>query len=153
MGRGEPSSMTQSGRGDEVPTMDGRVDDLNRVVELLVRKMEETFECSMDYSPRSIAYMDAVLAEVHNHRRGLTPSLFLAIGGYVGETLVRAFDGEWVEEDGNLAVRLPGGAHERTLEIFDWVKQAYANPHEDNIGQRLDAVLGDGLGPGPGAQA
>lgn len=129
--------------------MEGRIKELNRVVELLVRKMEESFQCEMDYSPRSIAYIDAVLAEIHNERRPLTPSLFLAIGGYLGETLVRTFTGTWVEEDGNLAVKLHGTGHARTLDVFEWVKQAYADPHEENLGQRLDAVLGDGLGPGP----
>lgn len=139
--------MTQSGREDEVPSIEGRADELQRIVDLLVRKMEDDFDCSLDYSPRTIAYMDAVLQEIKRNKRGLTPSLFLAIGGYVGETLVRTFDGRWTEDTGNLAVELDGAGHSRTLDVFEWVKRSYADPHNGNLGQRIDAVLGDGLGP------
>ncbi len=138
--------MTQSGREDEVPSIEGRTEELQRIVDLLVRKMEDDFDCTLDYTPRTIAYMDAVLQEVKKEGRGLTPSLFLAIGGYVGETLVRTFDGRWAEGSANLAVELDGDAHTRTLDVFDWVKQSYADPHNENLGQRIDSVLGDGLG-------
>jgi hypothetical protein len=138
--------MTPSGRGDEA-TLDGRVDELQRVTDLLVRKMEDDFDCEMDYEPGSVAYADAVLAELRRDGRSLPPSLFLSIGGYVGETLVRTYDGAWVEEGGNLAVEVEGQAHARTLPVFDWVKDAYADPEDDNLGQRLDRVIGDGLGP------
>lgn len=137
--------MSQRERGDEVPTFEGRVGELQRVVDLLVRKMEDDFDCSLDYSPRSIAYMDAILTEVQRSGRPLTPSLFLSIGGYVGETLVRTYDGRWTDLDENLGVELDGTQHSATLHVFDWVKEAYADPYEKNLGQRLSSVLGDGL--------
>jgi hypothetical protein len=140
--------MTTTGRGDEA-TLDVRVDELQRVVDLLVRKMEDDFDCEMDYEPASVGYLDAVLAELRREDRSLSPSLFLSIGGYVGETLVQAYGGTWVEEDGSLAVEVQGQAHSQTLPVFDWVKDAYADPHEENLGQRLDHVVGDGLGPSP----
>lgn len=143
--------MTQRGQGDEAPTMDGRIEELQRVVDLLVHKLEDDFDCTMDYTPGSLAYMDAILTEVQRSGRPLTPSLFLSIGGYVGETLVRNYDGRWTEFDGNLAVELDGGAHTRTLRVFDWVKDAYADPYDKNLGQRLGTVLGDGTpGGSPG---
>lgn len=144
--------MTQRGREDEVPTLDGRVDELQRVVDLLVRKMEDDFDVELDYSPGSVAYVDAILAELRREGRPLTPSLFLSIGGYMGETLVRGLGGRWTEDEGSLAVRLDGGVHQATLDVFEWVKEAYADPHERNLGAHLDAVLGDGLdhSAGPG---
>lgn len=137
--------MTQRGRGDGTPTFDERIEDLQRVVDLLVGKMGDEFGLRLDYSPRSVAYMDAVLTELRRNRRALTPGLFLSIGGYVGETLVRAYDGEWAELDGTLAVTLEGDAHRTTLRVFDWVKDAYADPEERNLGARLRETVGDGL--------
>lgn len=139
--------MTPSGQPDEVSTLEGRVDELQRVVDLLVHKMEDDFDCEMDYRPRSVAYLDAILAESQSNRRALTPSLFLSIGGYLGETLVRSYEGEWTAEGDNLAVELEGAGHTRTVQVFDWVKDAYADPHGHSLGQRLDRAVGDGLGP------
>lgn len=143
--------MTQRGQGDNAPSMDGRIEELQRVVDLLVHKLEDDFDCTMDYTPPTLAYMDAILTEVQRSGRPLTPSLFLSIGGYLGETLVRTYDGRWTEFDGNLAVELDGTSHTQTLRVFDWVKEAYADPYEKNLGQRLNAAFGDGfVGRPPG---
>lgn len=126
--------------------MAARIDELQRVVGLLVKKMQDDFEVQLDYGPGSVAYLDAILTELRREGRPLTPGLFLSIGGYVGETLVREYDGRWTELDGSLAVTLDGTAHSATLKVFDWVKDAYADPHEDNLGAKVRSVLGDGMG-------
>lgn len=153
LGRSSFPEMSQRGQGDKVPTFEGRLEELQRVVDLLVHKMEDDFDLELDYHPRSIRYMDAILTEVQRSGRPLTPSLFLSIGGYVGETIVRTYGARWSELDGNLAVQLDGGSHTTTLRVFDWVKDAYADPYEKNLGQRLTSVVGDGLDAGGEARA
>lgn len=140
--------MPQRGRGDEVPSLDERVAELRRVVSLLVRKMDTEFACQLDYAPHTVAYMDAILAEVQASGRPLTPSLFLSIGGYLGETLVHAYGGRWTELDGNLAILLEGEGHSRTFDVFEWVKRAYAEPASKSLTDRIQGMVGDGLGPG-----
>lgn len=143
--------MSHRGKGGGLPSVEDRVDQLNKVVTLFVDKVEADFDVRLDYEPPSIAYMDVFLTEVHRRGHDLAPSLFLGIGGYVGETLIRSFGGDWAEGDDSLAVELEGEAHSRQLEIFDWVEDAYADPHGDSLGERLRTVLGDDLPPGGAA--
>lgn len=137
--------MTQGGPPD-LESLDARIDQLNRIVSLFTEKVNADFGLSLDFQPGSVAYADAILAQAADDRRDLSPGLFLSIGGYVGEVLVRNYDGQWVEDGEDLAVVVEGGAHRRTLHVFDWVHDAYENPHEDNLGQRLEGLVGDGLG-------
>lgn len=134
-----------------MPGADGRVEQLNRAVSLFVDKVEADLDVELGFDPASIAYMDVLLTEIHRRGRGLTPSLYLSIGGYVGETLVRSYDGSWTLEDEKLAVQLEGESHRARLPVFDWVETAYEDPHGHSLGARLRAVLGDGFGSGPPA--
>jgi hypothetical protein len=140
--------MSHRGQGEGLPSVEDRVDQLTKVVDLFVDKVEADFDVALDYDTASIAYLDVFLTEAHRRSRGLSPSLYLSIGGYVGETLVRAFDGEWTEGEDNLAVEFEGESHRRQLEVFDWVKDAYADPHGDSLGEQVRTVLGDDLSGG-----
>jgi len=137
--------MSQRGQGGGLPSVEDRVDQLGKVVSLFVAKVEADFDLHLDFDPGSIPLMDVFLTEVHRQDHDLTPSLYLSIGGYVGETLIRSVGGEWVEGDENLAVELEGEAHSQRLPIFDWVKDACADPHGDSLGSRLRHVIGDDL--------
>lgn len=145
--------MSQRGQDGNLPDGDARIDQLNRAVSLFVDKVEADLGVSLSFQPSSIPVMDVLLTEIHRGGRGLTPSLYLSIGGYVGETLIRSYGGRWYQEGDKLAVELEGEEHVFRLPIFDWVRQAYVDPHEDNLGERLRSVLGDGFhtpgDPGP----
>lgn len=136
--------MGQRGRGDERPSIDERVDELERVVSLLVYKLDKDFGVTMDFSLRSIAYLDAVLAEARRKGGPLTPGLYLSIGGYIGETLVRTYGGHWQDLDGQLCIELDGDAHKRFLRIFDWVQQAYEDPRTKSLTYKVQALGGLG---------
>ena len=136
--------MAQRGRGDERPSIDERIEELQRVVSLLVYKLDKDFGVTLDFSPRSIAYLDAVLAEARRKGGSLTPGLYLSIGGYVGETLVRNYGGDWTDVDGQLCVELEGIAHRRFLRVFDWVTQAYDDPRTKSLTYKIQALGGMG---------
>lgn len=133
----------KGGSGTSEPTIEERVSELRRIVDLLIRQMEGSFEVELDHHPRSVAYLDAVIAELRRADRPLTPSLFLSIGGYVGEILIHTYDGEWTELDGHLAVTIDGGAHTATFRVFDWVKQAYSDPNSSPMSERLAWAVSD----------
>ncbi len=137
--------MSRRGRGGGLANVEERVDQLNKVVSLFVDKVEADFDLELAFAPSSITYMDVFLTEAQRGGRDLAPSLYLGIGGYVGETLIRAYGGRWQEGEENLVVELDGQGHTRQLPIFEWVKDAHADPHEDNLCDRLRGVLGDEL--------
>jgi len=144
----DPSShgvMSQGGTAEGLESLDERLGQLTRIVELFVDKGEADFGVRLDYTVGSIRYVDTFLSQARDRRHDLSPGLYLSIGGYVGEVFVRCYDGEWIENGDSLAVRVPGPVHDETLPVFDWVKAAYRNPAE-SLTQRLDRVMGDGLG-------
>lgn len=136
--------MGQRGRGDERPSIEERVEELQRVVSLLVYKMDKDFDVTLDFSPRSISYLDAVLAESRRKGGTLAPGLYLSAGGYIGETLVRNYGGDWTDIDGQLCIELEGEAHRRFLRVFDWVHQAYEDPRTKSLTYRMQALGGIG---------
>lgn len=134
--------MPQRGEGDDRPSIEERIEELQRVVSLLVYKLDKEFGVTLDFTPRSISYLDAVLTEA-NHRSGrLTPGLYLSIGGYVGETLIRNFGGEWRDVDGALCVEIVGEGHSRYLRVFDWVQAAHEEPRTQSLTYRMQALVG-----------
>jgi hypothetical protein len=143
--------MSGRGQGGELPSVEDRVDELNEAVSLFVDKVEQDFDVELDFDPDSIAYLDLFLTEAQRRGSDLAPSLYLSIGGYLGETLIRSYGGEWADAEDSLAVELEGEAHNRQLEIFDWVENAYDDPHGESLGQRMRTVLGDDLSSGGAA--
>ncbi|MDX1612423.1 MAG: hypothetical protein R3185_08635 [Candidatus Thermoplasmatota archaeon] len=142
--------MAQRRQGNEQPAIDERIEELQRVVSLLVYKLDKEFGCSLDFTPRSVPYLDAVLTEAHRKGGQLTPGLYLSIGGYLGETLVRNFGGTWVDVDGMLTVSLPGQAHTRFVRVFDWVQDAYQDPRTRSLTFRMQSMAGTGIHHGSG---
>lgn len=134
--------MVQRGRGDDRPSLEERVDELQRVVSLLTFKMQRDFGCDLDRTPGSIHFLDAVIAELRREGRELSPGLYLSIGGYLGETLVHTYGGHWADEDGMLGVRLQGGGHSRYLRVFDWVQRAFEDPRTQSLSYQLSNLVG-----------
>ena len=127
---------------DDTATLEERIDELQRVVSVLTYKLGRDFSTPLDYTPRSVPVLDAVIAQVRQDGRELTPGMFLALGGYLGETLARTYHGQWVDEDGQLCIRLDGLGHARYLHVFDWVERAFEHPRSQSLTDRLHALTG-----------
>ncbi|WP_136717514.1 hypothetical protein [Halorientalis salina] len=121
-------------------------------------------ECDLDYSAESLERLDAfarkqgarldVIREdsddggerVADMHTGFT----IRAGSYLGEVLVREFDGEWTEDGDHWAVTVPTGEEARTVDVFEVASHAFA---EEPVFTDLAAQLGADLGEDDEAEA
>lgn len=110
---------------------------------------------TLDYTVDSLDRLDDLVA---GHAPVADPVIY---GSYLGETLVRAYGGEWTDDDGP-AVAVPVDGDETTVAVFDAARMALSDgPLFAKVARKLEAegaragppADGGGDGPSPGIAA
>jgi len=103
----------------------------------------------LTFDPGALARLDTAIKESYDGKTagdaaGLTTYTenTVRFGSYLGELLVRAYDGEWVQSDGRWGVTVAGPADEVTVAVFDVAARSFGDdPVFAAVVTRLESEL------------